>query len=68
MVLSRSPVPLEDVDIDTNLLGDVLDDPLGHFGNVGQSAARKSEQSEMNGEAQSVGWSTTTIDELQVAV
>jgi hypothetical protein len=61
-------VLLEDVGIDADLLGDVLDDPRRHLGHVSERATRESEQSEAHCKAQTVDWSTVTIDDPQVAI
>ena len=60
-------VLLEDGWIDVNLLGDVLDDTLRYLGHVGERAAGKSEQAEVDGEAQTIGGSTMATDDLEVA-
>src|SRR5207237_207409 len=50
-----------------NLLGDVRDDTRRYLGHVGERAARKSEQAEMDGETQTTGGSAMTADDPEVA-
>jgi hypothetical protein len=60
-------IVLERVWICADLLGDVLHHARGDLGHVGQRTARKSEQPELNREAQAIGGATMTINDLEVA-
>lgn len=50
------------------LLSDITHDTRRDLGHVSQRAAGESKESEVHREAQSVGWSTMTIDDVRVAV
>jgi hypothetical protein len=49
------------------LLSDVLHHACWDLGHVGERAARKSEQPELNREAEAISRSTMTINDLEVA-
>src|SRR5262249_24821420 len=61
-------VAVEHVWVDANLLGDVLDDSLGHVGDVSQRAAWEPVESKMHREAHAILRSPVVIDDAQITL